>query len=45
MTVSQAAVADPIEEILGSVEVAPRNGFHCEPRCRVCRSDEMRTKV
>ncbi|HTX94757.1 MAG TPA: hypothetical protein VME67_07845, partial [Mycobacterium sp.] len=44
MTLSQA-VADPIAEILGSVELAPRNGFHVEPRCRVCRDDEIRTKV
>jgi hypothetical protein len=34
MALSQA-VAAPIEEILGSVELAPRNGFHLEPRCRV----------
>ena len=27
------------------MELAPRNGFHLEPRCRVCRNDEMRTKV
>ncbi len=44
MALSQA-VAAPIEEILGSVELAPHNGFHLEPRCRVCRNDEMRTKV
>jgi lambda repressor-like predicted transcriptional regulator len=44
MALSQA-VAAPIEEILGSVELAPRNGFHLEPRCHVCRNDEMRTKV
>ena len=44
MALSQA-VAAPIEEILGSVEIAPRNGFHLEPRCRVCRNDEIRTKV
>lgn len=44
MTLSQA-VAAPIEESLGSVELAPRNGFHCEPRCRVCRNDEVCRKV
>ena len=44
MTLTQGG-AGPIEEVLGSVELAPRNGFRCEPRCRVCRSDEMRTKV
>ena len=44
MALSQA-VAAPIDEIVGSMELAPRNGFHLEPRCRVCRNDEMRTKV
>ena len=44
MALSQA-VAAPIEEIVGSVELAPRNGFHLEPRCRVCRNDDSRTKV
>ena len=41
MTVSPG-VATPIEEILGSVELAPRNGFQLEPRCRVCRNDTLR---
>ena len=31
MTVSPG-VATPIEEILGSVELAPRNGFQLEPQ-------------
>lgn len=44
MTVSPG-VATPIEEILGSVELAPRNGFQLEPRCRVCRNDTLRIKV
>ena len=44
MALSQA-VAAPIDEIVGSMELAPRNGFHLEPRCRVCRNDETRTKV
>ena len=39
------AVLAPIDEIVGSMELAPRNGFHLEPRCRVCRNNEMRTKV
>ncbi|OBG60831.1 hypothetical protein [Mycobacterium sp. E735] len=43
--VDPQAVLAPIEEILGSVELAPRNGFHLEPRCRVCRNDEMRNRV
>jgi len=38
-------IAVPIEEIAGSIELAPRNGFHLEPRCRVCRNDEIRNKV
>ena len=25
--------------------MAPRNGFHLEPRCRVCRNDQVRKKV
>jgi len=39
------AVLAPVDEIIGSMELAPRNGFHLEPRCRVCRNDEMRRKV
>src|SRR6476620_2248542 len=28
------------------MELAPGiNGFHLEPRCRICRNDEVRTKV
>ena len=26
-------------------ELATRNGLHLEPRCRVCRNDQVRTKV
>jgi hypothetical protein len=44
MALSQA-VAAPIEEILGSVELAPRNGFRSEPRCRVCRDEAACRKV
>jgi hypothetical protein len=44
MALSQA-VAAPIEEILGSVELAPRNGFRSEPRCRVCRDEAVCRKV
>ena len=45
MAVSEA-VAAPIDEIVESVELAPRiNGFHREPRCRVCRNDQVRKKV
>ncbi len=44
MTLSQA-LATPVDEIMGSMELAKRNGFHLEPRCRVCRNDLMRKKV
>ena len=44
MTLSQALAA-PVDEIMGSMEVAPHNGFRLEPRCRVCRNDGMRRKV
>ena len=44
MTLSQA-LATPVDEIMDSMELAPRNGFHLEPRCRVCRNDLVRKKV
>ena len=45
MTVSQA-LATSVEETVGSSALAPRiNGFHLEPRCRVCRNDLVRKKV
>ena len=44
MTLSQA-LATPVDEIIGSMELATRNGFHLEPRCRVCRNDPARKKV
>jgi hypothetical protein len=28
-----------------SREFAPRNGFHLEPRCRICRNDDVRKTV
>ncbi len=39
------AVLASADEIMVSSALAPRNGFHREPRCRVCRNDEMRKKV
>src|SRR3954453_13792802 len=45
MSVSEAAsgVGDGSVE---STELAPgADGFHLEPRCRVCRNDQVRTKV
>ena len=44
MTLSQA-LATPVDETIESTELAPRNGFHLEPRCRVCRNDQVRKKV
>ena len=44
MSVSQA-LATPVDEIMESSALAPHNGFHLEPRCRVCRNDQVRTKV
>ena len=45
MSVSQA-LATPVDEIMESSAMAPRiNGFHLEPRCRVCRNDVLRKKV
>ena len=45
MTLSQA-LATPVDEIMESSALAPRiNGFHLEPRCRVCRNDLVRKKV
>ena len=45
MSVSQA-LATPVDEIMESSALAPRiNGFHLEPRCRVCRNDQARKKV
>jgi hypothetical protein len=44
MTLSHA-VPDVVVEIADSIELAPRNGFHLEPRCRVCRNDQVRKKV
>ena len=44
MSVSEAA-RDLVDETVESMELAPRNGFHLEPRCRVCRNDLLRKKV
>ena len=43
MTLPQAlpALVDTVE----SSALVPRNGFHLEPRCRICRNDQARTKV
>ena len=44
MSVSEAA-RDFVDKTLESTELAPRNEFHLEPRCRVCRNDLVRKKV
>ncbi len=44
MSVSQA-LSTPVDEIMESLELFSRNGFHLEPRCRVCRNDQVCKKV
>jgi hypothetical protein len=45
MSVSEA-FREVVDESMESTELAPdTNGFHREPRCRVCRNDQVRTKV
>jgi hypothetical protein len=35
-----------VDQSVASMESAPGvNGFHLEPRCRICRNDSVRTKV
>jgi hypothetical protein len=35
-----------VDESVESTELAPgANGFHLEHRCRICRNDQVRTKV
>ena len=45
MSVSEA-FRGVVDESVASMESAPGiNGFHLEPRCRICRNDQVRTKV
>jgi hypothetical protein len=45
MSVTEAA-SGVVDESVESMELAPgANGFHLEPRCRICRNDQVRTKV
>jgi hypothetical protein len=44
MSVSQA-LATPVDETVESSALVPRNGFHLEPRCRVCRNDQVRKTI
>ena len=39
------ALATPVGDTVESSALVPRNGFHLEPRCRVCRNDVLRKKV
>ncbi len=35
-----------VDESVESIQLAAgTNGFHLEPRCRICRNDQVRTKV
>jgi hypothetical protein len=45
MSVSEA-FRGVVDESVASMESAPAiNGFQLEPRCRICRNDQVRTKV
>ena len=45
MSVSEA-FRGVVDESVTSTELAPgTTGFHLEPRCRICRTDQVRTKV
>ena len=44
MSVSQA-VPTPVGEITESSALVPHNGIPLEPRCRICRNDQVRKKV
>jgi hypothetical protein len=45
MSVSEA-IRGVVDDSMQSMELAPgTNGFHLEPRCRICRNDQVRTKV
>src|SRR5438270_1980041 len=39
-------VRDTVDDSMESMELGAHiNGFHLDPRCRVCRNDDMREKV
>jgi hypothetical protein len=45
MSVSEAC-RGVVDESAQAIESAPGiNGLHLEPRCRICRNDEVRKKV
>ncbi|SKG74715.1 Uncharacterised protein [Mycobacteroides abscessus subsp. bolletii] len=39
------AVVDRVDETIEMMALVPTNHFHLEPRCRVCRNDDVRVKV
>ena len=41
MSVSEA-FRGVVDECVELMELAPRNGFHLGPRCRVCRNNQVR---
>ena len=44
MSVPQA-LSTPVDVTVESLALSSRNGFHLEPRCRVCRNNLLREKV
>ena len=44
MSVSEV-LSTPVDVTVESSALVPRNEFHLEPRCRVCRNDQVRRKV
>jgi hypothetical protein len=45
MTLPQAALSVPDETAASTASVPPIDRLHLEPRCHVCRNDEVRKKV
>ena len=45
MTLPQAVLSIADKTAASIVSVPGIDGFHLEPRCRVCRNDQVRTKV
>jgi hypothetical protein len=44
MTVTEA-ITETVSETVESIELPAVLQFPLEPRCRVCRNDQLRTKV
>ena len=38
-------IRDLVDDTVESSALVPRNGFHLEPRCRICRNDQVRKKI